>query len=267
MSFLSIRGIIIKSVPYKESDRIIRILTMEKGVVQARAPGAGKSTSRFSYSTVPLMLCDFVLSKTHDYYYLRESEIIEAFQPVQTDIEKLTAAAHLLEISSDVCVDHETCRMVYPLLVYTLHALSGPDRNVPLIVSVFEWKILGLLGFTADLGPCSCKETNPQQYGAFSFTHCRLFCRKSSCLSEAGNYQFLSPGCVEALTYTATAPIDKIFSFTLSAKICNEMTGISRKYLCERLEKNYTRMDLLQNMPEWPTEKSDPSPEHLSTGM
>jgi DNA repair protein RecO (recombination protein O) len=257
MSFLSIRGLIIKSVPYKESDRIIRILTMDKGIVQARVPGAGKSTSRYSYSTVPLMLCDFVLAKTHDYYYLRESEIIEAFQPVQTDIEKLTAAAHLLEITSDVCVDHETCRMVYPLLAYTLHALSSPDRSVQMIVSVFEWKILGLLGYTADLGLCVCKEADPNQYGAFSFTQCRLFCKKASCLEKAGNYQFLSPGCVEALKYSTSAPVDKIFSFTISPKIQNEMSGISRKYLCERLEKNYTRMDLLQNMPEWPMEKSD----------
>ena len=77
MSFLSIRGIVIRSVLHKESDRIIRILTREHGIVNAIVPGADKSASRFAYSTKPLMLCDFVLAKSRDFYYLRESEIVE----------------------------------------------------------------------------------------------------------------------------------------------------------------------------------------------
>lgn len=253
MPFLSVRGLIIRSVLYKESDRIIGILTMDRGIVQARVPGAGKTTSRFSYSTRPLMLCDFVLAKSHDYYYLREAELIEAFQTVQEDIEKLTASAHLLEITSDVCVDQESCRAIYPLLLHALHALSGKEKNFHQMVSVFEWKVPDLLGFSADLGICSYGETNSLQYGAFSYTHCRLYCRKSSCLEKAGSYQLLSPGCIEALVYIYTAPLEKIFSFSVSPKILDEMTRISRKYLCERLEKNYSRMDMLLDMPTWNT--------------
>jgi len=256
MSFLSVRGLIIRSVLYKESDRIISILTMDRGIVSARAPGAGKSANRFSYSTQPMMLCDFVLAKTRDYYYLREVEMIEAFQAVQEDIEKLTASAHLLEIASDVCVDTESSRTVYPLLLHALYALCRKDKNYRLIVSVFEWKIPDLLGFSADMGVCSCGEPNTLQYGAFSYSHCRLFCRKSTCLEKAGSYQLLSPGCIEALVYACTAPLEKIFAFNVTPKILDEMTRVSRKYLCERLEKCYSRMDLLLDMPTWPTSEA-----------
>src|SRR5659263_763149 len=107
MSFLSVRGLIIRSVLYKESDRMISILTQDEGIISVCASGAAKASSPFSYSTQPLMLCDFVLSKTRDYYYLRDAEIIETFLAVQEDIESLTASAHLLEITADVCVDHE----------------------------------------------------------------------------------------------------------------------------------------------------------------
>ena len=261
MSFLAVRGLIIRSVLYKESDRILSILTQDKGIISARASGAAKSTSPFSYSTQPMMLCDFVLSRTRDYYYLRDAEVIEPFLAVQEDIERLTAAAHILEITADVCVDQESCRAVYPLLMRALYALTKKDRDYRQIVSVFEWKIPALLGFSADLGICACGEINPAQYGAFSFSNCRLYCRKSACLNKAGSYQLLSPGCVDALVYIYTAPLDKIFSFAVSAKVLDEMSRISRRYISERLEKKYARMDMLLDQPTWnPQNRQDSQP-------
>jgi len=251
MAFLSVRGLIIRSVLYKESDRIINILTSDRGIVSVRASGAAKASSRFSYSTQPMMLCDFVLSKSHDFFYLREAEIIEAFQTVQEDIERLTASAHLLEITSDVCVDSESCHEMYPLLLHALYELTKRDRDFRLTVSVFEWKVPDLLGFSADLGICSCGEQDARQYGAFSFTHCRIYCRKAACLTKAGSYQLISPGCMDALVFIYASPVNKIFSFSVSPKIQDEMTRITRRYLCERLEKRYERMDLLIDMPAW----------------
>jgi len=251
MSFLAVRGLIIRSVLYKESDRILSILTKDMGVVSARASGAAKSTSPFSYSTQPMMLCDFVLSRTRDYYYLREAEVIEPFLAVQEDIERLTASAHLLEIASDICIDQESCRAIYPFLMHALYALTRKDKDYRQIVSVFEWKIPALLGFAAELGICPCGEKNAAQYGAFSFSNCRLYCRKSTCLNKAGSYQLLSPGCVDALVYIYTAPPDRIFSFAVSSKVLDEMSGISRRYLSERLEKKYGRMDMLLDQPTW----------------
>ena len=260
MSFLSVRGLIIRSVLFKESDRMISILTQDEGVISVCASGAAKASSPFSYSTQPLMLCDFVLSKTRDYYYLRDAEIIEPFQAVQEDIERLTASAHLLEITADVCVDHESCKAIYPLLMHTLNALAKKEKDYRLIVSIFEWKVPDLLGFCSDLSVCNCGETNSKEYGAFSFSHCRLYCRKSTCLTKAGNYQLLSPGCVDALVYIYSAPISKLFSFTVTPKILEEMSRITRRYLSDRLEKKYARMDLLLDQPVWNPKETTNNP-------
>ncbi len=251
MSFLSVRGIIIRSVVFKESDRMISVLTQDMGVISVCAPGAAKSGSPHSVSTQPMMLCDFVFAKTRDYYYLREAEVVEAFRAVQEDIERLTAAAHLFEITSDVCVDQESSKAVYPLLLYALYSLTKSDRDYRLIVSVFEWKLPEQLGFSANLGTCCCGEISSNEYGAFSFTECRLYCKKHACLNKAGVYQLVSPGCVDALVYIYSAPIAKIFSFSVTPKILNELSEISRRYISERLEKKYTRMDLLYDQPVW----------------
>lgn len=249
MSFLSIRGIVIRSVIHKENDRIIGILTREHGVVHAIVPGAGKPSSRFAYPTQPLMLCDFVLAKSREFYYLRESEIVEPFLPVQEDIEKLTAAAHMLEITSDVCVDRESAGEIYPLLLYALTALARKEADYRLIVSIFEWKVPDLLGFTADLSGCGCGEESSLY--VFSFTACRLFCTRQSCLVKAGSYLYASQGAADALRYIYASPLEKLFHFTVSVKVLDEISKISRRYLSERLEKKYSRMDLLAEGPVW----------------
>jgi DNA repair protein RecO (recombination protein O) len=230
---------------------MISILTQDLGVISVCASGAAKAGSPFSVSTQPMMLCDFVLSKTRDYYYLREAEAVEAFRAVQEDIERLTAAAHLFEITTDVCVDQESSKAVYPLLLYALYSLTKNDRDYRLIVCVFEWKIPELLGFSSNMGMCSCGEVSSKEYGAFSFSDCRLFCRKPSCLKNAGTYQLISPGSVDALVYIYSAPITKIFSFNITPEILDEISEVSRRYINERLEKKYSRMDLLYDQPVW----------------
>jgi recombinational DNA repair protein (RecF pathway) len=125
------------------------------------------------------MLCDFVLAKAG---FLLSSRVGDrrAFSSGTEDIEKLTAAAHMLEITSDVCVDRESAGEMYPLILYGLYALARKESDYRLIVSIFEWKVPDLLGFTADLNGCSCGEESTQY--VFSFTACRLFCTRQSCL-------------------------------------------------------------------------------------
>jgi len=58
------------------------------------------------------------------------------------------------------------------------------------------------------------------------------------------------------MKYIYEAPYGKLFSFSVSVKILDELSKISRRYLCERLEKKYSRMELLSEGPVWNTEKT-----------
>ena len=251
MSFLSVRGLVLQSNPYKENDRMLRILTKEHGILSMIAPGAAKSFGRFCGAAQPMMLCDFTATRSHDFLYLKEVEIVESFSQVHEDLVRLTAAAHMIEITSDVCVDRETSSYVYKLLVYATYTLTKASCQPTLIVSIFEWKIAGILGFKANLSLCSCGESKLSQYGAFSFSGCYITCKSRACLERSHNYQFISYGTIQALIYIQDESEDKIFAITVSDNILDEMAKLTRRYICERLEKNYCRMDLLSDMPSW----------------
>lgn len=250
MPYLKVRGICIMSEPHKESNRIVRILTAEHGLLRAIASGAAKSGSRFAFATQPLMLCDFVLTMSHDFYYIKEAEVVFSFREIMEDIVRLTAAAHILEIAGDISFDREGASLLYPLLLYTLHDLNRKERDYRLTVSIFEWKATDISGFSADLNGCDCSESDLPKLVAFSFDSCRLFCSKTACLRRAGRYQLLGVGTIQALRYIYASDNENLFTFSVSDSILSEMSQLTRRFLSDRLEKRYTRLDMLKDIGE-----------------
>lgn len=248
MTNLKVRGLVLSAKPHKEQDRFIRILTSANGIISACAPGAGKLGSRHAISVQPGTLSDFALNCSRGYYYLSESELVESFRGLYEDIEVLTFAAHLLEIASDVCVTADVASSVYPYLVRALFALSEKLKPSALIVSAFEWKMMDLCGYTADLDSCACGRSDLDEQFAFSFDHCRLYCIRPVCLGAAGNYQVISKSAVNALRYIQTSAGTNLFSFNVSDVVLLEISDLTRRFLCERFEKKYCKMDLLNDV-------------------
>jgi len=248
---LNVRGLVISAKPHKEQDRLIRILTAEQGVILACAPGAGKLGSRHAVSAQPGTLSDFNMSFSRGFYYLSESELVEPFRGLYEDIERLTCAAHILEITSDLCVSTDISSAVYPYTVCALHALSGSKRKPALVVSAFEWKMMDLAGYSADLSRCPCGRSDGDENFAFSMSGCRIYCLRPGCLSAAGDYCVISRGTTEAFRYIQSSDNTRLFSFTVNDEVMAEMGDLTRRYLCEHLEKKYCKMDLLASSEEF----------------
>ncbi len=251
MSALSVRGIVLSSKPHKENDRLLRILTASHGLIHACAPGAGKPTSRHGPSSQPGALSDFCISTSRDFMYLRESELVEPFRGIYEDIEKLTAASHLIEIASDASIDAEMTRLIYPLLVHAMYFLSEGTKSISLVICAYEWKMMDILGYAADLSNCKCGITSADSGHIFSFSKCRIYCTRSACLAEAGDCQMISTGCLLALKHIQSSDLKKIFAFNATDEVISEVSTLSRKYMCERLDKKYCKMDMLLSPPKW----------------
>ncbi|MBN1891668.1 MAG: DNA repair protein RecO [Clostridiales bacterium] len=245
MASHKIRGLVLSAKPHKEQDRLIRILTSNEGVIFACTPGAGKIGSRHGISAQPGALSDFSLNCSKGFYYVSESELVEPFRGLYEDIERLTAAAHILEITSDVCVSADISSLVYPYVIRSLFALSEKIKPLGIAVSAFEWKLMDLSGYSADLAPCACGKSRNDSQFAFSFSKCRVFCIRPACLRDAGEYKIISVGALEALRYIQRSNSVNYLSFTVSDTILSEMGDLTRRYLCERFEKKYCKMDLL----------------------
>jgi DNA repair protein RecO (recombination protein O) len=242
-----VRGLVLREVAVGEADRILTILSSDMGRFSASAKGARRQNSRLVSATEVLSLCDFSLFGKNGRYVVDCADRIEAFTPVKEDLVRLTCAAHIAELVLDGVREGDSAPGIYRLVLRSLHVLTLMDRDPMLAVRVFEFRLMGQLGYTPVLSRCMVCGEAPSEGRTvrFSFSRCGLVCEKEGCLRLAGESVDLHPGTLSCLRHIASAPEESLFSFSLDPEVQKEFSAFSERYVRERMERDYTRLSLI----------------------
>ena len=149
-----VRGLIIRTVDIKDSDRLVVIFTEEHGAMTALARGARSLKSRKLAATMQFCYGRYVLYKQGDKYWIKEAELIENFFDIRQSIEGLALANYICEVLSDVTVE-EAERDLLRLSLNSLYAISKNLYSVEKIKAVFEIRAVSILGFMPNVLTCS----------------------------------------------------------------------------------------------------------------
>lgn len=246
MSYVRIKGIVIKEVNVGEADKIVTLLTRQNGKIRAVAKGARRPRSGFVAGTQLLSYSDHMLFSGKEMFSLNSCEIIEPFYEIRNDIEKLTYAAHFVELINDTVQENQPAGKVLQLFLNTLYMLAKTDKQPELLARIFELRLLSIAGYAPFVRSCIiCGKDDCESY-SFSFSKCGLIC--GGCSPQDRFAVELSAGAIKALTYIIYSKIEELFSFTVSPQVLEELGRIMRRYLKERLEKDYTKLDFLKQL-------------------
>ena len=147
MSLLKTKGVILKSQDYRENDKLIWIYTEEAGKVTAIARGSKKSKSKFLSITLPLCFGEFSLFKGKSLYNLQEGKIINSFQGLLNNLDKLTYSSYVCELI-DICVeDNEQNIALFRDFITCLYLLNTDALDYELLIRSFELKVLKSTGY------------------------------------------------------------------------------------------------------------------------
>ena len=146
MGIVRTKGIVIKIANSSENDKILTILTAEKGKIRAFCKGAKKPKSSFLASTEFLSFSDMILFEGNgDMYSLNSAEPINVFYNLRKDIDKLMYASIIAQIMNDVCQEEELSFNRLQLLLNTLYVISETEKNLELVYSIFRIRLLAIL--------------------------------------------------------------------------------------------------------------------------
>lgn len=254
---VKVKGLVIRTVDLKESDRLITIFTEEMGVVSATARGARTLKSRKMSSTMQYCYSSFVLQKRGEYYYVKEAELIENFFDIRRSIEGLALAGYIAEVLSDVTVA-EAENDLLRLSLNSLYAISSGKYPIERIKAAFEIRCASILGFMPDV--ISCSECGEKE-GAFYF-HIMggsLICAKCKGELEKKHTEpvsphessiicYLSPSAKIALGYCVHSPLEKLFSFTIPEEDMALFVKATELYLLNQLERSYKTLDFYKQV-------------------
>ncbi len=148
-----VEGIILSTVDYKESSKIINIFTKEDGIIGVLAKGSKNLKNKLAATTSTLTYGNFHLRQYgNGIPLLTEVDVIDAFKQIRKDIVKQNYALFLIELASQV-YRHDEERQVYELLIQGLNKLNeGYDSQI--ITNIVELKLLEFLGIKPSVERC-----------------------------------------------------------------------------------------------------------------
>ncbi|MCX7746718.1 MAG: DNA repair protein RecO [Clostridia bacterium] len=246
MGYVKSSGVVIKEVSFGEADKIITVFAKGRGKITASAKGAKRPKSRLAAGTQLLCFSDFTMFKGKEIYSINSCEVIEPFYEMRSDVVKLTYAAHLIDIIDDVIQEEQPSSKVLQLFLNSLYMLAKTDKSPELIIRIFEIRLLSILGYTPYIRSCMECGTEEVANISFSFKKCGFLCR--ACLTHDPYAEEISQGTARALKYIVYAPMKDLYNFELSSGVLNELAGISKRYLRDRLERNFTKLDFLNEL-------------------
>ena len=151
---IDVEGIVINSRSYGDTSKILDILTKEYGVIGVIAKGCKSLKSNLRSVSEKLTYAVFTIYYKKDKLStLSEANIINNFSNIKKDIEKISYASFLLDLTNQV-YKHSEYSDIYDLLISGLKKIDE-DFNPLIITNIIELKYLNYLGIMPSLEGCS----------------------------------------------------------------------------------------------------------------
>ncbi|MDD6223912.1 MAG: DNA repair protein RecO [bacterium] len=154
MEILKVEGIVIGDTNYSESSKILKILTQEKGIISAMSKGCRNLKSKLRGVSAPFSYGTFHLYyKSEGISILVGVDIKNSFHNIMTDIEKISYATYLLDLTEQV---HKNSNegTIFSLLISTLEKIEE-GYDISILTSILELKLLNFLGIRPVIDGCS----------------------------------------------------------------------------------------------------------------
>ena len=245
---LTTNALVLREVNYKESDKILTLLTEAEGKLTVSARGCRKKDSPISSACQLLAWGEFTLYEFRGMWSVKETASERLFEGVWGDLEKLALASYLAEVTEALAEDGQPDPGLLSVTLNCLHALDRLNHPLPQVKAAFEWRSMALEGYEPQIERCAvCGREQPRQphiHLGEGMLHCAP-CRDK--LGE-GVSMPLTAASLAALRHITWGPRRRLLSFRLDAEGLRLLSDASEAYLMTRLERGFRTLDFYKKI-------------------
>lgn len=233
LSLEKTKAVIIKAIDYKENDKLIWAYCEELGKITFIARGAKKSKSKNLSLTLPLCFGDYIFFKGKNLYNLQEGRIINSFQGLLSNLDKLTYSSYICELI-DICVqDGEANKELFREFITCLYLLSTDAMDYELLIRSFELRLLRATGYELQFDKCSICKKSIVTSDYISLSYLGGVCNE--CNKQHGLY--ISRAGYNALRFLSNTEMDKIYRLNITKEVKSQI----EKVITFIINSNYSR--------------------------
>lgn len=240
-------ALVLREVNYKESDKILTVLTRENGKMTLSARGCRKKGSAIAAASQLLVWSEMTLYEYQGRWAVKEANTDREFLGMRQDLEKLALGCYFAEMAELLTVEDIPAPELLSLLLNSLHALDKLDLPPAQVKAAFELKAMCLAGYEPLLGACAVCGVEPEQ-PRFHMTEGVLHC--APCREEVGEgiSMPLTGAALAAMRHVACGDPKRLFSFRLDPASLKQMGDACETYVLTQLERGFGTLDFYKQM-------------------
>ncbi len=201
------KGIVLRSFNLSETDKLVTFMTERYGKVKCVAKAARKIKSKFIGSLEPMSYIQLIYfgKETQQLHRLNHADIIQSFQTVREDFQKLYTGIYMNELVDCMAPEGHQEVNIFHLLLDSLTALKDQTNLEPLC-RMFEIRLLALSGYRPELDQCTiCRSKKVFGWIGFSYGRRGIVC--ATCMRTNGHEIKLTTGTLSYLRKLLTLDI------------------------------------------------------------
>ncbi len=250
-------GLIIKERAMGESDKLLTVLTADKGKILICAKGVRSLKSKNASLCHAFTYANFEYYERNGMFWLASGEVKEHFLGLGSPLEALALAAYVADVADELSGENFSDTTLLRLLLNTLFAIENSIRPYPLIKGAFEFFAAAHAGFAPDLSACEkcgkgIEDTDKMvldvMNGALLCSEC-IADKKLPLTNDIAEYDKfetknillpLTPEVVMAIRYAVSADLKRLYSFALTKKSdLSLFSEAGETYLQNHLERGF----------------------------
>lgn len=232
-------GLVLRETDTRDADKILTVLTPDRGRLSVIARGARRKGSRVAAACQLLAYSEMTLYEKSRWTMLDAADTIELFDGLRQDLTALSLAAYFAELTE--AVSDGSGGDVLPLLLNALYALSALKKPPQLVKPAFQFRLMALAGYEPMADGCAlCGAPEPEN-PMLDVVHGVVHCGK--CREKGGLSLPLTASGLAALRYVLYGDPRRLYSFSLPPEGLRALNHAADAYVSAQLERSFRTLD------------------------
>lgn len=239
-------ALVIKETDIGEHDRLVTLMTRDRGVIRAFAAGAKNIKSRKRSATGLLSYSAFSVSKKGDTYRIYEAVPHTVFFGVGSDVVSLALSQYFCEL----CLvmgpdDSKDSEEFLRLILNSLHFISTDKKPIELIKAITELRIAAISGYMPNLIACNGCGKFEDDVMFFRYKDGHLLCKEC----DTGDVcAIIDKTMLDAMRHIVFSKFNSLYSFEIPIESAKKLSSVTERYIRVQTEHNFSTLEFFNSI-------------------
>lgn len=147
-------GVVLRSYPFGEADRVVVLLSPGRGKLRTVARGVRRVKSRLRGRLEPFCRVELVLYRGRELDLITSVKVVAAYPELRLDLDRLLAGSVMVNAADAVAQPEQPSRLLFELLTESLEVLTT-SGDIPSLTTAFLLRLAEVVGVAPALEWCA----------------------------------------------------------------------------------------------------------------